>query len=218
MSTVQTPVSAKSDTSSSGFRSTDDVYLYSLMPWSIVFEFNSGQDAMRAMMASKNFNPWKLSHIEHAMKERLKASDIGKDWLDQYGETSTLLPKLVYCLENDCVCQVDGVYQSFLAGSGLPGSLREYLRFYSDGTVISAISSATPGEISGWFHREHVGISPGEYSTDVAQNGPGLVNVSFEIPLPDPNGTIVYSGFIKSDGGLFLTSTRGVRNYHFVPW
>mmetsp|Transcript_16 Transcript_16/g.34 ORF Transcript_16/g.34 Transcript_16/m.34 type:complete len:220 (-) Transcript_16:64-723(-) len=219
MSTANIPASAKSDPSSSDFRCTGgDVNLFSMIPWSIVFEFSGGEGAARAMMTSRDSSPWKPAHIEHAMKERLSASDAGKGLLTHYRETPTLLPKLVYCWDNNFSYKVDGVYQSSLAGLGFPVTLKEYLRFYSDGTVITAISSQTPDEISEWFRREHVGISPGICATEIARNGVALLNLSFEIPLPPPNGAILYNGYIKPDGGICLTSTRGERRYQFVRW
>ena len=192
-----------------------------MIPWSTVFGFSSGKDAIRAVMASKNASPWKLAHIAHAMKERLRVSDAGRDLLNRYGETSALLPKLVYCLDNDCiVCRADGVYQSFLAENNMPGALREYLRFYSDGTVITGVTIATPEELSGWFYREHLGISPGEYRADIAQSGSCLLSVSFEIPIS--HGTMGYYGYMKADGTLCLSNSNGrlrtKRTYQFVRW
>jgi uncharacterized protein (TIGR02996 family) len=55
-----------------------------------------------------------------------------------------------------------GVYQSQSLGLGW-----EYLRFYSDGTVLSVISTGTPEEIRRWFAREslpRLGLARGSYT------------------------------------------------------
>lgn len=176
-------------------------------------------------MVSKSASPWKSSHIEHVMKERLRDSDVGKEWLDRYGgRMPRLSPKLVHCLENHYFCQVNGVYQSFPEDT----LLREYVRFYADGIVIASVSSGSPSEIAGWFKKENALIAPGEYRVDMAENGSHLWNISFDMTVPQ--GTIGYNGYMKANGVLCLSCRRVEfngsranrppieREYNFVPW
>ncbi|MGA3023236.1 MAG: hypothetical protein ABSF98_00565 [Bryobacteraceae bacterium] len=71
--------------------------------------------------------------------------------------------------------------------------LDEYLRFYSDGTVIGVHSSGTPADIEPWFKLSSSmspGIGRGKYSI----NGS-----SIHFSLTYPQGTVVWDGAVQGD-------------------
>jgi hypothetical protein len=84
----------------------------------------------------------------------------------------------------------DGVYQAE------EGDYYIYLRFFGDGTVITATSKGEAEEVVGWFQKGHPNVSSGDY----AINGDEL---SFSTAFS--GGTIEYNGQL-TDEALSLRS------------
>jgi hypothetical protein len=55
----------------------------------------------------------------------------------------------------DTVLRYDGIYSSLGEESG---DYWYYLRFFSDGTVITVSSTGQPEEFRKWFYKEHYGV------------------------------------------------------------
>ena len=109
-------------------------------------------------------------------------------------------------LADDFPLRVDGLYRCAELDYFL------YLRFYSDGHVVSATTGAGPNEIESWFTREHALSSHG--------------TVTFEADVLSFSttgfGRVEYSGTIQSEElHLQSTSSNGhaaQRIYRFVPF
>ncbi|WP_329336903.1 toll/interleukin-1 receptor domain-containing protein [Streptomyces sp. NBC_00663] len=81
--------------------------------------------------------------------------------------------------------RVDGFYQRPDTGS------TNYLRFYTDGTVVSVSSTGTAEQIAGWFTREHPGLGQGPCEVNGDQIG---------FTTTAPYGRITYTGTIGATG------------------
>jgi hypothetical protein len=100
----------------------------------------------------------------------------------------------------------DGLYQAE------EGEYYLYVRFFEDGTVITASSDGKPEEVIGWFQKGHPYVSTGAYSLSgdeiafSAASATGVVDYSGQI-----NGLTL---FLRSHSQIngFQTDTE----YHFV--
>ena len=100
----------------------------------------------------------------------------------------------------------DGLYQA------QEGDYYLYVRFFEDGTVITASSDGKPEEVIGWFQKGHPYVSTGAYSV----NGD---EISFS--AASPTGVVDYNGEVT---GLTLSlrshsqinDFQAEAEYHFV--
>jgi hypothetical protein len=100
----------------------------------------------------------------------------------------------------------DGIYQAEEDDYYL------YLRFFDDGTVLSASSNGQPEEVIGWFQKGHPFVSAGAYAVDGR-------DITFS--AANPNGVVDYDGQLE-EGALALRSYSHIngfqseRRYQFV--
>lgn len=116
-------------------------------------------------------------------------------------------------------------YDGLYATDFLEGDYRDYLRFYADGDVISALSSGTPAQVNRWLYRDH---EDKHFSSGVYRRQ-GLAGLEFR--LVEPDAELEFPGrqpFIDYQGELFpdsltltlyshLTDHSSTREYHFEP-
>jgi hypothetical protein len=87
-----------------------------------------------------------------------------------------------------------------------------YVRFFDDGTVITASSDGKPDEVIGWFQKGHPYVSTGAYSI----NGDEIA-----FSAASPTGVVDYTGQLEGQT-LFLRSYSKINGfqtdaeYHFV--
>lgn len=109
----------------------------------------------------------------------------------------------------------DGIYRSEPSRPmGSSTDYWEYLRFYSDGSVISVSSTGQPKDLRAWFSKEAPGVSLGKVATQGNRLSFTAVNTS---------GSVDYSGEV--DGDRMCLRTRSHINEHqeskayvFVKW
>ena len=87
-----------------------------------------------------------------------------------------------------------------------------YVRFFEDGTVITASSNGEPEEVIGWFQKDHPYVSTGAYAIDGQ-------DVTFS--AASATGVVDYSGRLEEEK-LLLHSNSQINGfqteseYHFV--
>ena len=101
--------------------------------------------------------------------------------------------------------RIDGLYQSQPIDDSW-----EYLRFYSDGTVIEVGSTGTPAEISGWFQKPYE--QSGKYETQGS---------TIRFSIASPYNTVDYQGQIQGstlilDWFSHKNGRQGHDSFHLV--
>ena len=97
-----------------------------------------------------------------------------------------------------------------------------YLRFYSDGTVISAKTTARPDQLAVWFGKSNKNLSRGQYSVDSQD--------TIRFYCPTEHGTVLYKGTLRANlltvQSAVIDARRprkdklrlqGYRKFRFIP-
>ena len=88
-----------------------------------------------------------------------------------------------------------------------------FIRFYSDGTVITVNSEGTAQDLKGWFHLKMDGASIGKYE---------MRRRKIYFSTTSKTGTVIYQGKISDQYLLsikwksLITGLRGREKYYFI--
>ncbi len=106
--------------------------------------------------------------------------------------------------------QLGGVYVAPMnEGYSASGDLQQYLRFFQDGTVVSALSSDSPAKVMEWlFPGNNVPMGTGTFNYKEKSG-------KMKFTTTSAGGKIIYKGVLSTVGDLLLTMSSKITRNQF---